>query len=140
MMTLQADNGALFVGKLFGKNKLCQIVSPNKTVEGVYGAIILPLLSALLFKTLQDKQIFITLHGVDSNHLLWMASIIAIGSISGDFVESFIKRVSKVKDSSNLLPGHGGLLDRVIIIIYLRWIVWDCLFQDISYMSSIILD
>jgi len=51
-MTFQSDNGALFLGKLIGRTKLCQIVSPNKTVEGLYGAIILPMLSALMFKLL----------------------------------------------------------------------------------------
>lgn len=88
-------------------------MSPNKTIEGFYGAIILPFLTALLFKVLQDYQIVDFIDKVDSNSFLWMSIIIAIGSVSGDFCESFIKRVSKVKDSSNLLPGHGGLLDRI---------------------------
>jgi len=69
-----------------------------------------------------------------------MTIIISIGSISGDFVESFIKRVSKVKDSSNLFPGHGGLLDRVIDIYYLRWIVWVYQCQATSFISNISLN
>ena len=97
-----SDIGAYFVGKSIGKNKFCSI-SPNKTMEGVIGGVAIATVLGSIYGTL-----FVS---------IWLSIIIsfvvAISSIFGDLFESFLKRTAGVKDSGNILPGHGGVLDRV---------------------------
>lgn len=104
-ITVAADTGAYFTGTLFGKTKLCPRVSPGKTFEGlaggllcsvVVGAILSPWLLARPFAVIIPLSIALALIGV-----------------TGDLGESVMKRSCKVKDSGTILPGHGGLLDRV---------------------------
>lgn len=99
-----ADTAAYFSGRHFGRNKLAPTISPGKTREGVAGALVaLALYAGLLsaFFHLPLPQLLIAVTG-----LLYM-------SVLGDLFESWIKRVSGLKDSGNLLPGHGGVLDRI---------------------------
>ncbi len=101
-----ADIGAYFFGKAFGKTKLTK-VSPNKTWEGVLGGLLLTCLVGWLgISVLALKA---------NNPILFLAIILFLGVISvfGDLFESALKRVANIKDSGNLLPGHGGLLDRL---------------------------
>ncbi len=102
-----ADTGAYFSGKAFGKHKLAPVVSPNKTWEGVIGGVILSVLIGFLGAYLLALDI--------QNYLLYTAVLVALALISvvGDLFESSLKRVSGIKDSGQLLPGHGGLLDRL---------------------------
>jgi len=106
VMIWVADITAYFVGKRWGHTKLLSQVSPGKTVEGVYGALVATGLLAIgvgLWAGLAPIQIadFIFL------------TVITVGiSICGDLFESFVKRLRGVKDSSGILPGHGGVLDR----------------------------
>lgn len=106
------DTGAYFSGKLFGKTKLFPRVSPNKTIEGSVGGILL----AFVIITIYDKYI---VHA-DYPYYWWMffTLIISIAGILGDLVESQIKRNLGVKDSGNVLPGHGGFLDRFDALIF----------------------
>lgn len=99
-----ADSAAYFAGKQFGRHKLAPAISPGKTWEGVWGALIAVSVYAL------------TLYGVGLVDTLWLLPglwIIAIAGVYGDLFESFYKRRANLKDSGQLLPGHGGLLDRI---------------------------
>lgn len=98
------DVGAFFVGKTIGKTKFCQ-TSPNKTLEGVIGGIVLGTLGGVLV-ALNSMQLSLFSAVVIS---LLAAAI----SIFGDLFESYLKRRAGVKDSGRLLPGHGGVLDRI---------------------------
>lgn len=98
-----ADTAAYFTGKRFGKHKLAPQISPGKTWEGVIGAWIAVSVYAVLL---------CLIFGFD----YWLIAAfwgITVLSIIGDLLESLMKRQAKVKDSSNLLPGHGGMLDRI---------------------------
>ena len=101
------DIGAYFSGKRFGSRKLSPLISPGKTWEGVYGGVaaaVVLLLIALLFSFFPS----------DKTSALIVASVLAAAiSVIGDLFESRIKRASGYKDSSQLLPGHGGVLDRI---------------------------
>lgn len=102
-----ADIGAYFSGKAFGKRKLAPQVSPGKSWEGVYGGLLLSLLITLVVGLVRDAsvgQIVLSLLG---------AALVVFISVVGDLTESMFKRQSGIKDSSNLLPGHGGVLDRI---------------------------
>ncbi|MDB2703464.1 phosphatidate cytidylyltransferase [Methylophilaceae bacterium] len=107
-----ADIGAYFFGKLFGKTKLVETISPGKTVEGALGGLFtnLLLVSFFIFWTIYyDAEIYVRYV------ILAFIAVIAITALSviGDIYESFLKRQAGVKDSGRLIPGHGGLLDRL---------------------------
>ncbi len=110
------DIFALFCGKLFGKHKLCETISPKKTVEGAVGGFIFGSLCAFLFGALFGG----TFH-IQHNLLRFLTSsmILSILSQFGDLFASIIKRHYGAKDFGNLLPGHGGVLDRVDSIIFI---------------------
>ena len=102
-----ADIGAYFSGRAFGKRKLAPQVSPGKSWEGVYGGLAVSLLITLGVGISRDwgfGQILLGLLG---------AALLVMSSVVGDLTESMFKRRSGIKDSSNLLPGHGGVLDRI---------------------------
>ncbi len=102
-----ADTAAYFAGRRFGKNKLLYSVSPGKSWEGVWGALIASLLIAVLGALYFEK--------LDNNLLIFMlvSLLTVIFSIIGDLNESYFKRRAGVKDSGTILPGHGGILDRI---------------------------
>jgi len=106
-----ADVGAYFVGKKWGKTKLAIEISPGKTVEGMYGALASAVIIGLFF-TLYFN--FSTLSIMD---FLLLSVITVLVSIYGDLFFSAAKRMSGVKDSGSILPGHGGLLDRLDSLI-----------------------
>ena len=107
-----ADIGAYFVGRKFGKNKLAPSISPGKTREGVYGGIATDLLWMLLIYWLADDWLQL---GLPVFLLLGVATVLV--SIVGDLFVSVLKREAGVKDSGKILPGHGGLLDRIDSVI-----------------------
>lgn len=98
-----ADSAAYFTGKQFGKRKLAPSVSPGKTWEGVFGALIAVTLYGAILCYVFALNVFVIA-------FLWV--LVAL-SIIGDLYESLLKRQAGVKDSSQLLPGHGGVLDRI---------------------------
>lgn len=102
-----ADVGAYFSGKAFGKRKLAPKVSPGKSWEGVYGGLVLSLLITTVVGFVRDWTVAQLLMGLIG------AALIVFVSVVGDLTESMFKRQSGIKDSSNLLPGHGGVLDRI---------------------------
>ncbi len=107
MMIWSADVGAYFAGHRWGKHKLAPQVSPGKTREGVYGAVAGTLICALVLAAWMSNEASRTLQII----LLCLVTVCA--SIVGDLFESLVKRQRGVKDSGSLLPGHGGMLDRI---------------------------
>jgi phosphatidate cytidylyltransferase len=109
-----ADSAAYFAGRAFGKHKLAPAVSPGKSWEGVYGAwIAVAIYAALLVRFARDAGFrFDVTPGVVA---LWIvfAVVLAAVSVIGDLFESLMKRQAGIKDSGTILPGHGGILDRV---------------------------
>ncbi len=101
-----ADSGAYMFGKMFGKHKLAPKVSPGKTWEGFLGGLVSSALIALLFATLAPLT-------VSAGTLVVCAVIATLASVLGDLTESMFKREAGIKDSGNLIPGHGGILDRI---------------------------
>jgi len=102
-----ADTGAYFAGRYFGKHKLSPRISPNKTIEGLIGGAAASLLVALIGAPLA---------GASLAQLPWVAFVVlaTIGfSVVGDLFESLLKRHVGAKDSGDLIPGHGGILDRI---------------------------
>jgi phosphatidate cytidylyltransferase len=101
-----ADSGAYFGGVLFGKHLLWPAISPKKTYEGAVGGIILAVIVTLIFSYSQSDLLS---HG----DAIILGVVIAIIGQLGDFIQSAYKRTYKIKDTGTLLPGHGGVLDRV---------------------------
>lgn len=107
MLIWGADSAAYFVGRKWGKHKLAPLVSPGKSREGLYGAMIFSILVAL---------VALWISGAPSALWPWaiiLSLITVLFSIVGDLFESMMKRRVGLKDSGKLLPGHGGLLDRI---------------------------
>ncbi len=101
-----ADSGAYFAGRRWGKTKLAPVISPKKTWEGVYGALFGALICGALLAWYQS----------DVAGALWLIPVCVVTvfmSVVGDLLESILKRMVDMKDSGNLLPGHGGVLDRI---------------------------
>ena len=116
-----ADVAAYFGGKAFGKNKLAPAISPGKSWEGVWSGMAGVLVLAFVWSQVIDHKLHVDSPSVFS-HLLWNQHwlvvaleliVLAAMSVVGDLFESLIKRAVGAKDSSGLLPGHGGVLDRV---------------------------
>jgi phosphatidate cytidylyltransferase len=105
------DSGAYYVGKNFGRHKMSPRISPNKTLEGLAGAIVTTFITAAIAAWVLDLELA-------PIHIAAVAAILAITAPLGDLVESVFKRDSGVKDSSTLIPGHGGLLDRTDSLVY----------------------
>lgn len=117
VLAFAGDITALYIGKYFGKNKLIPLVSPGKTVEGTIGLIMGSTLACLIFGYFIFPQIPLVKIGI----LAFAGSI--IGQL-GDLCESAIKRNYGLKDASSLLPGHGGLLDRMDCLIFIAPFVY----------------
>lgn len=102
-----ADSGAYFTGKNWGKHKMLPAVSPNKTIEGLIGGLSASILLAVI----------IAWFGQESTHqtlVIIVSSVVAVlASVLGDLAESLFKREAGIKDSGSLLPGHGGIMDRI---------------------------
>ena len=105
-----SDSFAFIIGKNFGKHKLLERISPNKTIEGFFGGLIFTFLVSFIL-----ANQFTTLSLVQ---WLVIAGIVSIFGVLGDLIESMFKRQAGVKDSSNFIPGHGGFLDRFDSVIF----------------------
>lgn len=111
------DTGAFFAGHFFGRHKLAPRISPAKSWEGVAGGLVFSVLAAVLFTTLPM--------GIPWYLAIVLGVLIGIAATLGDLSESLIKRQTHVKDSSQALPGHGGMLDRLdslafgVLVIYI---------------------
>ncbi|MAX99698.1 MAG: phosphatidate cytidylyltransferase [Oceanospirillaceae bacterium] len=107
-----ADTGAYFAGKQWGKAKLAPHVSPGKSWAGFWGGLVTTIVIALIFGFCIDRWLQ-PMDGSDVIRLLFITVITMVISVLGDLVESMMKRHRGIKDSSSLLPGHGGVLDRI---------------------------
>ena len=109
------DIGGYIFGKIFNGPKLTKI-SPNKTYAGVFGSFLLSLIAGLIY----INYFFAKKEATDADHLLIFLIILFISFISqiGDLVISYFKRKAKLKDTGKILPGHGGLLDRIDGLIF----------------------
>lgn len=125
MVIWSTDSGAYLIGKTFGRNLLAPAISPKKTIEGMVGGVA----TALLVSSLYVRIIQPNLGPV--NHVWILTIVISLFGQFGDLVESAIKRHFKVKDSGNVIPGHGGILDRFDSTIFASFIVmiWINLFR-----------
>lgn len=103
------DAGAYFIGSFFGKHKLAPAISPKKTIEGAVGGIvcsfIVSIIICLIYQRIADSSISIAT-------VLIITPIFSIAGMLGDLMASYIKRNCNIKDYGNILPGHGGVLDR----------------------------
>ncbi len=127
VITWIGDTAAYFVGRTVGKHKLAPVLSPNKTWEGAFASIVGALLVALAFAPRLN---------IPLPHLLGMAAVGNIAGQAGDLLESSFKRSAGVKDSGTLLPGHGGVLDRIdalILAIPVVWYYWILVYAPGSY-------
>jgi phosphatidate cytidylyltransferase len=102
-----ADSGAYFIGRKYGKNKLAPVISPKKTIEGLLGGLVLSAVVSGIF------SLYFPMGVVNRCLLLIIGVIIVFFALLGDLFESLLKRVVGIKDSGNILPGHGGILDRL---------------------------
>ena len=122
------DIAALYIGRAFGKHKLAPRLSPGKTWEGAVASIVGSLLAAGLVIFISDQ---LTARGNTAMHIsepLWqsllLAIILNIAAQLGDLLESAIKRGAGVKDSGTMLPGHGGILDRIDALLLAAPVLW----------------
>jgi len=126
-----SDGGAYFVGIIFGKHKLAPTISPKKTIEGAIGGIVcstlVTFIMCLFFNSLS------TSFQVNIVALTLLAPIFSVAGIFGDLIASYIKRSCNIKDYGNLIPGHGGILDRFDSLL----LIAPLLYLFISYFQII---
>ena len=111
LIATMTDTFALFGGKLFGKNKLCPEISPNKTVEGsITGTIMGTMIGSLFY--------YFTIGNINILVIILITMVLSIFGQLGDLFFSSIKRYYKIKDFSSIIPGHGGILDRLDSLLF----------------------
>ena len=122
------DTFAYIIGKSIGKRKLFERVSPNKTIEGFIGGVIFAIIASYII-----AKYYIEIK--DANTYIWIIIAIIIGVFGtiGDLVESKFKRIAGVKDSGIIMPGHGGILDRLDSVIFVSPIVF-LFYQILNYL------
>ena len=127
MISVMTDAFAFFAGKVLGRNKIFPIISPNKTLEGTIGGV----LSSVVINSLMITLIFQnSLKTLDVIMLTLMIFICAVAAVFGDLLISSIKRQANLKDTGSLIPGHGGLLDRIdshILCIPVFFVLYEVL-------------
>jgi len=126
------DSVALYVGRAWGRHKMAPAISPNKTWEGALGSVagsllatgILLGLAALMMAQWNSAVLYFP---DDAWYWLGLAVVVNVAAQIGDLVESALKRSAGVKDSGSLLPGHGGVLDRVDALLLAAPVLWYAL-------------
>jgi phosphatidate cytidylyltransferase len=111
LITWTADTGAYYVGTSLGRHKLAPIISPNKTIEGLAGGLVAAILAASL------AQVWF-LPSLTNTDCVAVGCLLTIAGLLGDLAESAIKRGAGVKDSGSIIPGHGGILDRLDSLLF----------------------
>ena len=109
ILALLPDSGAYFAGMYFGKHKLAPVISPKKTIEGAIGGSLTAILGMLLYALILDLAFSFEVH---YGAAILYGLLGSLGDIFGDLMFSSIKRQTGIKDYGNLIPGHGGILDR----------------------------
>jgi len=122
-----ADSAAFFIGKSIGKRKLYPEISPNKTVEGAVGSLLGGIVGALFIKATLIGQLTLL-------HAAIIGLAVSLSTMVGDLAESMFKRDAGVKDSSHLVPGHGGILDKIDGVTFAGPVFyWVCLALGLIY-------
>jgi phosphatidate cytidylyltransferase len=116
-VTWAGDTGAYFSGRALGKTKLFERVSPKKTWEGFAGGFVGSIVGALIVQRLG-------LPNLPVMHAVILGGLLNVFGVVGDLVESMLKRAYGVKDSGWIMPGHGGILDRVDSILFTAPVAW----------------
>lgn len=123
------DTFAFIVGKSIGKRKLFERVSPKKTVEGFIGGVAFAVIASFII-----SKYYIEI--IEDNTFIWIITALIVGIFGtiGDLIESKFKRLAGVKDSGTIMPGHGGILDRLDSVIFVAPIVF-LFYQILNYVS-----
>ncbi len=127
------DTFAYIVGKSIGKHKLFESISPKKTIEGFFGGLVFAIIAGYLI----SKYYFVpTDNYAETSIFIWTitAFLVSIFGTIGDLVESKFKRMANVKDSGNVMPGHGGILDRLDSVIFVAPFVY-LFYQILNYVK-----
>jgi phosphatidate cytidylyltransferase len=122
-VVMVGDAGAYFVGRAFGRSPLAPVLSPKKTVEGLAGGILFSVATAIVLR-------YSFLPRLSLATAVGLGLSIALLGVVGDLFESLLKRSAGIKDTSSLLPGHGGVLDRIdsllfaapFLFLYMKWV------------------
>jgi len=127
------DTFAYLVGKSIGKHKLFERISPKKTIEGFLGGVVFAALAGFLISKFYIRP---NPEFSGKSILIWMiiALIVSVFGTIGDLIESKFKRIAGVKDSGSIMPGHGGVLDRLDSVIFVAPVIY--LFYQILYYVS----
>jgi phosphatidate cytidylyltransferase len=115
MLTWIYDAGAYFTGVAFGRHKLIAELSPKKSVEGFIGGIVVNIAAAAILRLIIFKEFF---HSFPMAHIMILAVLLSFTGQAGDIAESVIKRYTGVKNSSNLLPEMGGVMDKIDSLLF----------------------
>ena len=127
------DTFAYIVGKSIGRTKLLEKISPKKTVEGFLGGIVFAILAGYL---ISKYYIRANPQFSERSILIWTSIAVIVGVVGtiGDLIESKFKRIAGVKDSGSIMPGHGGILDRLDSVIFVAPIIF-LFYQILNYVS-----
>lgn len=123
VISWMSDTGAYFIGYFFGKHKMAPVISPKKTWEGFFGGWVVSIGCAALFGVIYQAVAGVTL----TVSPLWMAALafpLAPLSVCGDLLASKIKRQYGIKDYGNIMPGHGGVMDRFDSVVMIAPVLW----------------
>jgi len=127
------DTFAYIVGKSIGRTKLFEKISPKKTVEGFLGGVVFSLITGLLISKYYIQPL---VKFQETSMIIWLifAFIVSVFGTIGDLIESKFKRVAGVKDSGKIMPGHGGVLDRLDSVIFVAPFIY-LFYQILSYVT-----
>ena len=117
--TFASDTSAFFIGKAWGKHALAPSISPGKTWEGAIGGLLASIIASLILRTIFPLPFSYW-------QIAILGCIISLFAQLGDLAESLLKRNTGVKDAGKLIPGHGGILDRIDSLIFTGVIVYYC--------------
>ena len=117
VMVFACDTGAFYIGTWLGRNKLCPSVSPNKTIEGSIGGLAAALIAGGIYRLYVIPDLAL-------GKVMLLSIVIGIVGQIGDLFESECKRYGHIKDSGSILPGHGGLLDRIDALLFAAPVVY----------------
>lgn len=114
VLAFLSDSGAYFIGRKFGRHKMAPIISPNKSMEGLFGGIVTAMVGMIIYTLIME-------HGfdckVDYGYAVFYGFAGSLAGVFGDLAFSVIKRLTGIKDYGQLIPGHGGILDRFDSVI-----------------------